>query len=299
MASHDRPENAGQLAWSLPNLLLVGTSIAKNEPASSRLLLIANRQWHDRSTMNRREFGKRLGTAVLGTTFPTSIFFENREANNTTISSQTKVKLPNEVAGIPLIDSKVAQEATDLARETSPPFLFNHSMRTICLVRCWEKTSLSTTSCCFSLVSFMIGLTDRYAGEKPFEIEGAEAARKFLGERGVSEERTEIVWDGIAMHPSALAHYKRPEIALVANGAAADVVGSDILKVAPADKEQVLRAFPRLGFKTSFTQTCAEIVQRYPGGAYRSFMRDVGERHVRGFHVPNICDAITEAPFAE
>jgi hypothetical protein len=44
----------------------------------------------------------------------------------------------------------------------------------------------------------------------------------FSESAGVSEERTEIVWDGIAMHPSALAHYKRPEIALVANGAAAD-----------------------------------------------------------------------------
>src|SRR5260221_13245235 len=94
------------------------------------------------------------------------------------------------------------------------------------------------------------------------------------------------------MHPFALAHYKRPEIALVANGAAADVVGSDIQKAAPADKEQVLRAFPRLGFKTSFTQTCAEILQRYPGGAYRSFMRNVGERPERGVHVPTICGTI-------
>jgi HD domain len=250
--------------------------------------------------MNRREFGKRLGTAVLGTTFPTSIFFENREATNTTISSQTKVKLPNEVAGIPLIDSKVAQEATDLARETSPPFLFNHSIRTYLFGALLGKDLAFDHELLFlACILHDLGLTDRYAGEKPFEIEGAEAARKFFGERGVSEERTEIVWDGIAMHPSALAHYKRPEIALVANGAAADVVGSDLLKVAPADKEQVLRAFPRFGFKTSFTQTCAEIVQRYPGGAYHSFMRDVGERHVRGYHVPNICDAITEAPFAE
>jgi HD domain len=250
--------------------------------------------------MNRREFGKRLGTAVLGTAFSTLIFFEKEEANNTTISSQTKVKLPKEVAGIPLIDSKVAREATDLARETSPPFLFNHSMRTYLFGALLGKDLAFDRELLFlACILHDLGLTDRYAGAKPFEIEGAEAARKFLGERGVSEERIEIVWDGIAMHPSALAHYKRPEIALVANGAAVDVVGSDILKVAPSDKEQVLRAFPRLGFKTSFTQTCAEVVQRYPSGAYRSFMRDVGERHVRGFHVPNICDAITEAPFAE
>src|SRR5258708_10471637 len=124
--------------------------------------------------MNRREFGKRLGTAVLGTTFPTSIFFENREANNTTISPQTKVKLPNGVAGIPLIDSKVAQEATDLARETSSPFLFNHSMRTYLFGALLGKDLAIDQEVLFlPCILHDLGRTQRYARQKPFVIEAA------------------------------------------------------------------------------------------------------------------------------
>jgi hypothetical protein len=251
------------------------------------------------AAVNRREFGRRMGALVVGATFGTSEVSRRMPTDRTTYS-QVNMKLPAEVAGIPLIDSKIAQEATDLVRAASTPSLFNHSMRTYLFGALLGK-DLSFDYELLYLVSVLhdLGLTEKYAGDRSFEIEGAEAARKFLGERGLSEERTGIVWDGIAMHPYAMAHYKRPEIALVANGAAADVVGSDISKVAPARKEQVLRTFPRLGFKANFTQTCAEVVRRHPGGAYRSFMRDIGERHVPGFQVPNICDAIATAPFAE
>jgi HD domain len=251
------------------------------------------------AAINRREFGKQMGALVVGATFATSEVSLRTPKNRTTYF-QVNMKLPAEVAGIPLIDSKIAQEATELMRATSTPSLFNHSMRTYLFGALLGK-DLSFDYELLYLASVLhdLGLTEKYAGDRSFEIEGAEAARKFLGERGLSEERSGIVWDGIAMHPYAMANYKRPEIALVANGAAADVVGSDIAKVAPARKEQVLRAFPRLGFKTNFTQTCAEVVRRHPGGAYRSFMRDIGERHVLGFQVPNICDAIAAAPFAE
>ena len=60
-----------------------------------------------------------------------------------------------------------------------------------------------------------------------------------------------------------------------------------------------MQAFPRLGFKKAFVKGCADVVRRFPRGATRSFMRDIGERHVPGFQVPNICDAIERAPFTE
>jgi len=60
-----------------------------------------------------------------------------------------------------------------------------------------------------------------------------------------------------------------------------------------------VQAFPRLGFKKAFVESCSDVVRRYPRGAGRTFMRDIGERHVRGFQPPNICDAIERAPFTE
>lgn len=108
-----------------------------------------------------------------------------------------------------------------------------------------------------------------------------------------------MVWDAIAMHPLVLAEFKRPEIALVAAGAGADVVGAGLGAVAAEDRAAVVRAFPRLGFKHAFVATCAGVAARYPRGATRSFMRDIAEREVPGFHPPNICDAIAAAPFEE
>ena len=101
------------------------------------------------------------------------------------------------------------------------------------------------------------------------------------------------------MHPLAISGFKRPEIALVAAGASADVLGAGLDKVDSSQMAEVLDAFPRLAFKREFVRSCANVVQRYPKGATRTFMRDIGERQVTSFHVKTVCDSIEQAPFAE
>jgi hypothetical protein len=64
-------------------------------------------------------------------------------------------------------------------------------------------------------------------------------------------------------------------------------------------RQFVAAAFPRLNFKHSFLSTCSDIVRRHPGGATRSFMRDIGERNVPEFHPPNFCDVVLKAPFKD
>jgi hypothetical protein len=144
-----------------------------------------------------------------------------------------------------------------------------------------------------------LGLTTRFAGDMPFEIQGADAAVRFLQQGGCAKRRAMTVWDGIAMHPYAIASHKQPEIALVAAGAAADVIGSDLSRVTARDQAEVIRAYPRLQFKQAFVVTCADVVRQHPRGASRSFMRDIGERYVPDFRVGNICDAIETSPFSE
>jgi hypothetical protein len=248
--------------------------------------------------MNRREFSKRL--SAIGLTFSLPGLFQDTKRRTMAAYSESSTDLPREVAGIQLVDSKVAKEATQLLLESAPPYLFNHSVRTYLFgallgkqaKRKWDEELLY-----LACVLHDLGLTERFASDLPFEIAGAEAARRFLEEHEVPTERAGIIWDGIAMHPSAIASFKRPEIALVAAGAAADVVGSDIIRIAPVVRTEVLYAFPRLGFKKAFVRTCVEVVRHHPAGAGRSFMRDIGEREVAVFSVPNICDLITKAPF--
>jgi hypothetical protein len=60
----------------------------------------------------------------------------------------------------------------------------------------------------------------------------------------------------------------------------------------------VIAAFPRIGFKKSFQKVMAEAVARKPETTPFTFLADIGERHVPGFHAPNFCDAMNVAPFA-
>ena len=210
--------------------------------------------------------------------------------------------LPKAVAGIAIVDSKIATEATRLAQETSPPFLFNHAVRTFLLGALIGKASglkVDHELLYIACILHDIGLTEQFMGDLPFEIQGAQAACRFLEAQGLAKDKSAIVWDGIAMHASAIGQFKQPEIALVGAGAGADVVGPDYSAIKKADVDEVVRAFPRLKFKGEFVRTCAGVVRQHQCGAICGFMRDIGERYVPAFHPRNICDAINEAPFDE
>jgi hypothetical protein len=209
---------------------------------------------------------------------------------------------PSAVAGIRLVDSKIARQANELSRSASTPCLFNHCVRTFL----WGSLTGRANGQRFdeellylACLLHDLGLTDRYQGEAPFEIQGAEAARRLLKESGLSEERAEIVWDGIAMHTLAISEFKRPEIALVGAGAGVDVLGADPGQIDDAIRDEILKTFPRLGFKQAFVRTCADVVRKHPIAASQGFMHDVRDRYLPEFHSRNFCDRIAQAPYLE
>lgn len=204
------------------------------------------------------------------------------------------------VAGVPIVDSAIATRALELARETYPAYLLNHAMRTYLfgsLIGRAAKLRFDAEVLFLGCLMHDFGLTPKYEGDEPFEIQGAIAAKTFLLENKFDTAKADIVWDGIAMHPLAIASYKRPEISLVSSGAGADVLAADLENVSNADIAAVLHSYPRMQFETAFVRSCADIVRRHPGGAGRTFMRDIGEREVPGYHPTNICDLIREAKF--
>jgi hypothetical protein len=251
--------------------------------------------------MTRREFGRELAGAAIAVGTP----MQAPEVRPTRLYGAADRDSPTAdrtVAGVRLIDSKRARAATELCRDVSPPYLFNHAMRTFlfgALIGRAKRQTWEAEVLFLACILHDLGLTSRFAGDMPFEIQGADAAVEFLQKRGLGKRRSMTVWDGIAMHACPIASHKQPEIALVAAGAAADVVGSELSLLSPQDQSEVVRAYPRLGFKHSFVNTCADVVRKHPGGASRNFMRDIGERYVADFHPRNICDAIEESPFSE
>jgi hypothetical protein len=210
--------------------------------------------------------------------------------------------LPSVVAGVRLLDSEVARMATNLSRSVSPPYLFNHAVRTFLfgsLVGRARSQKFDDEMLYLACVMHDLGLTERFQGDHPFEIEGAEAARRFLEEHGYDRNKTGIVWDGIAMHASPIGQFKQPEIALVGEGAGADVIDPDFSAIKKADVEEVVAAFPRLSFKNAFVGTCTDVIRKHPRAASNSFMRDIRERYVPEFHSRNFCDLIRQSPFKE
>jgi hypothetical protein len=145
-----------------------------------------------------------------------------------------------------------------------------------------------------------LGQTERFMGAQRFEVDGADAAADFLKDKGAPKEWIEVVWDAVALHTSlGIVHRKRPEIALVSAGAGADVFGFGIELLPKTRVDEVIAAFPRPAFKKTYQKVLAEIVARKPQTATGNFLAEIGERHVRGYKLANVCDLMDAAPFAQ
>src|SRR5260370_34767630 len=99
-----------------------------------------------------------------------------------------------------------------------------------------------------------LGLSEEYAADKRFEVDGADAASRFLHTHGYPTVKTGIVWDAIALHSTAdIADRREPEVALVHFGAHVDVMGLRMDEISPQLIDDTIELYPRLGFKKAFT----------------------------------------------
>jgi hypothetical protein len=268
------------------------------------MLRVSDQHRHREPEVNRRQFTHGLGILTAsGVAFACD--WPVAPVSGKRISSAPRADatpLPPIVAGIRLLDSSISRKAIELAQTAYMPYLFNHAIRTFLLGSLTGRAlgqRFDEELLFLACLLHDLGLTECFQGDLPFEIQGAEAARHFLEENNYKKQEIETVWDGIAMHASAIGHFKRPEIALVGEGAGADVLGPDFSQINKTDVAEIVKAFPRLGFKVAFVQTCGEVVRKHPRSASRSFMRDIGERYVRDFHPHNFCDLIAQAPFSD
>ncbi|MEI2579921.1 HD domain-containing protein [Scytonema sp. PRP1] len=200
-------------------------------------------------------------------------------------------------------DSEICKKATQLVAEVSPTFLCNHCIRTFLFgdllgkrdgLRCDRELLY------LGAVMHDLGLTERFDNQQRFEVDGADAARTFVLEHGLSDEKAEIVWDAIALHTSlGIASRKQPEIALVHLGASADVLGLRISDISSETVEQVIEAYPRLGFKIAMTELLVSQIKRKPQTAAFTWLAEVGRCCIHGFASPNWNDMLNSSSFAE
>jgi hypothetical protein len=207
------------------------------------------------------------------------------------------------LAGIKVTDTALVRDAVALARTSLEPYLFNHSMRSwlfgVLLSEDAERAP-DPELLAVSTVLHDLGLAGRYTAENRFEVDGADAARAFLKDRGISMQQTQVVWDAIALHTTrSIALHKEPEVVMTHSGIAVDVIGAGLDRI-PQDKlRAVLTEFPRLALKNQFQACLCNVVRRKPATSFDNFLRDFGTRYVDGFTAPSFVDLLANAPFPE
>jgi hypothetical protein len=154
------------------------------------------------------------------------------------------------IAGVRIPDSKLAQAATELVRDTESDLLFHHSTRVYyfgALAGLRKKLKFDSELLYIGAMFHDMGLTKQYrSATERFEVDSANAARDFLRQHGIDDAAIDIVWDAIALHTTpGIPQHKKPEVALVTAGVEMDVLGIDYLSVPDAQREAVVTAHPR------------------------------------------------------
>jgi len=207
------------------------------------------------------------------------------------------------LSGIKVLDTTLVRDAVELSRSLLEPYLFNHVMRSWLfgiLLSEGAKPAPDPELLAVSAVLHDLGLTDRYTAENRFEVDGANAARAFLKDRGISTQQTQVVWDAIALHTTpSIALHKEPEVVMTHSGITVDVIGIGLDRI-PQDKlRAVLTEFPRLVFKNQFKERLCSVVRRKPATSFDNVLRDFGSRYIEGFTAPSFADLFANAPFSE
>lgn len=128
-----------------------------------------------------------------------------------------------------------------------------------------------------------IALSERFAGPERFEPRGANVARRFALDQGMSQPRAEAVWDIVALHAStALARNKSREVAIANRGISFDIRGVGV-ELPRGDVLAVLGALPREGFPQSFHRTLVDEVRTNVASVRGSWMESIATREVAGY----------------
>jgi hypothetical protein len=206
------------------------------------------------------------------------------------------------IAGIQIPHSRIAREATELVQDVSTPLLFHHSRRVFLWGSLYARQlRLDHDPELFYVGALFhdLGLVDGHRSEhERFEIDGANAARRFLEGHGVPEERVMTVWESIALHTTPqIPRYKQPEVRLVNWGVEYDIPGRHFDDLAARERDDVIAAHPRPGFKEGILEALTGPLHDKPETAYAPWQTDLLAAAMPGYVRPNFCDVVRRSRF--
>jgi HD domain len=208
------------------------------------------------------------------------------------------------ISGVKIPDSKLAREATELVRNTESDLLFNHSTRVYyfgALAGKRRGLKFDAELLYIGAIFHDMGLTPQYSSKTDrFEVDGANSARAFLREHNISEREADLVWTAIALHTTpGVPQYMHPVIALLTAGVEMDVVGIGYSDFSEADRNAVVRAYPRTEhFKEDIIQAFYDGIKHKPETTFGNIKADVLEDKDPGFRRGNFCRLIRDSAWS-
>jgi len=201
-------------------------------------------------------------------------------------------------------DTKLAKATLALLNATSPPFLCNHCMRTYAFGALGARRLGKSFDPEIGFVAAALhdlGLLPEFESEtQRFELDGADAARKFVEDQGLDPRKADLVWDAVALHSTVgVPLRKEPEVALVHIGAGIDAFGVSLDMFPPEVVEAIIEAYPRLGFKAAFLKIVLDYAKRKPSQQAFTWTSVLAHSHIPGFPCPTVTQAYAAAAFAE
>lgn len=185
-----------------------------------------------------------------------------------------------EIAGVEIPDTPLVREITEYLRDTEDDLLFHHSRRVYLFgaLQGRRRGVKPDLELLYAGAMFHdVGLTEAYRqSDLRFEVDGANAARDFLLDRGVSAADAQNVWLAIALHTTpGVPEFLTPEVALVTAGVETDVVGIDRDALSANDLDAVTTAHPRPDFKNRILHAFAEGNRHRPRSTFGNMNADV------------------------
>jgi HD superfamily phosphodiesterase len=206
-----------------------------------------------------------------------------------------------EIDGVKIPDSALVRKVTELARENTTPLLFNHSSRVFyfgALAGARQKLKFDPELLYCGCMFHDFGLMKQYSSaNERFEVDGANAARDFLKQEGISQSDIDTVWTSIALHTTpGIPQHMHPVIALVTAGVEMDVLGLKYDQYSDTDRDSVVKAHPRGdSFKEEIISAFYEGIKHKPETTFGNVKADVIADKEPHFHAGNFCCVIRKS----
>ncbi|MDX6345410.1 MAG: hypothetical protein QOF84_200 [Streptomyces sp.] len=210
----------------------------------------------------------------------------------------------DQTAGVSAPHTKLAQEVTQLVRDTAGELVYNHSRRVYWFGSLQGRNrdlSFDPELLYVGAMFHDLGLGERFRSSgRRFEVDSADEARRFLQAHHVPEDSIRRVWTAIALHTTpGIPEYMEPEVALVTAGVEYDVLGIGYHDISDADRAAIVALHPRPDFKQRILGAFTDGIRPKPETTFGNVKADVLEHYVPGFERGDFVRTILDSPWPE